>query len=38
LAKFTESWLGELLRTPYLRSSQNPQKTKFAEFLFHALV
>jgi hypothetical protein len=28
----------QLLRTPLLRSSQNAQKAKFAEFLFHALV
>src|SRR5215211_8132045 len=27
----------ELLRTPCIRTSQNPQKAKFAELLFHAL-
>jgi hypothetical protein len=27
----------QLPRTPSMRSSQNPQKAKFAEFLFHAL-
>src|SRR5829696_33706 len=29
--------LRELLRTPCMRTSQNPQKAKFAEYLFHAL-
>jgi hypothetical protein len=27
----------ELPRTPFRRTSENPQKAKFAEFLFHAL-
>jgi hypothetical protein len=26
----------DLPRTPCMRTSQNPQKAKFAEFLFHA--
>ena len=31
------NFLCELHRPPTTRSSQNPQKAKFAEFLFHAL-
>jgi hypothetical protein len=31
-------WLcAELHRTPCMRTSQNPQKAKFVEFLFHEL-
>jgi hypothetical protein len=33
----TENPKHELPRTPLWRSSENPQKAKFAEFLFHAL-
>jgi hypothetical protein len=34
---FSELRVCELLRMPKRRSSQNAQKAKFAEFLFHAL-
>jgi hypothetical protein len=34
---FAEGRIWELLRTLSMRTSQNAQKAKFVEFLFHAL-
>jgi hypothetical protein len=36
-ANFVELRKGEVRRIPLKRTSEKPQKAKFAEFLFHAL-
>jgi hypothetical protein len=37
LLNFREAPTGEVRRIPLKRTSENPQKAKFAEFFFHAL-
>jgi hypothetical protein len=38
MAKFAESDVCELRRTPFSRTSENPQKAKFAKFPYYSVV